>query len=257
MRITVFGASGATGKLVVERLLNEGRQVRGVVRRAESADAWKGNSLFKLTVLDISKASSTDFSKTLEGSDAAISCLGHRISFKGIWGNPRDLVTRVVEKIQYYAAHSEREKPLKLVLMSTTACINASLGEKRPGAEKPLMSAMRALLPPHRDNEDALQLLLDSSNPAGGLEWVAVRPDSLVNAQAPTPYTALPSTIRSPVFDAGVTSRINAAHFMVELVLNQTLWSQWRFLTPVVYNDESIPNSCRYGGIGLDRDPGG
>ena len=68
------------------------------------------------------------------------------------------------------------------------------------------------------------------------IEWIAVRPDTLINKENESEYEIFASIKRSPVFDAGKTSRINVAHFMVELLLNKTLWEKWKFKMPVIYN---------------------
>ncbi|MFT5976107.1 MAG: hypothetical protein ACI9YO_002289, partial [Gammaproteobacteria bacterium] len=55
-----------------------------------------------------------------------------------------------------------------------------------------------------------------------------------------TEYKAYPSPIRSAIFDAGKTSRINVANFMSRLILDpdieQGIWKQWMRQMPVVYN---------------------
>lgn len=40
------------------------------------------------------------------------------------------------------------------------------------------------------------------------------------------------------MFDPGKTSRITVARFMSDLLLDEALWNEWRFKTPVVYNRE-------------------
>ena len=68
------------------------------------------------------------------------------------------------------------------------------------------------------------------------LEWVAVRPDTLINKRIITSYDICDSPVRSPIFDAGKTSRINVAHFISELLCNDDVWQKWKFKTPVLYN---------------------
>jgi hypothetical protein len=48
-----------------------------------------------------------------------------------------------------------------------------------------------------------------------------------------------PSPIRSAIFDAGQTSRINVGHFMAELITNDDTWQQWHGQMPVIYNESS------------------
>ena len=44
------------------------------------------------------------------------------------------------------------------------------------------------------------------------------------------------SVQRSPIFNAGKTSRINVANFITELVSNEELWNKWKYRMPVIYN---------------------
>ena len=63
-----------------------------------------------------------------------------------------------------------------------------------------------------------------------------VRPDNLINADEVTEYEVHPSPIRSAIFKAGKTSRINVAHFMAELITDENTWAKWWGQMPVVYN---------------------
>ena len=63
-----------------------------------------------------------------------------------------------------------------------------------------------------------------------------MRPDGLINSESVTDYELHPSPIRSPIFNAGRTSRINVAHFMARLITGDDLWSVWRGQMPVIYN---------------------
>ena len=68
------------------------------------------------------------------------------------------------------------------------------------------------------------------------INWVAVRPDSLVDENKVTEYEVYPSPIRSAIFNAGTTSRINVGHFMAELITDNDLWNRWKGQMPVIYD---------------------
>ncbi len=68
------------------------------------------------------------------------------------------------------------------------------------------------------------------------IEWIGVRPDTLIDEEKESSYEISPHRVRSPIFNAGKTSRINVSHFMVELTTNEKLWNKWLFKTPVLYN---------------------
>ena len=47
------------------------------------------------------------------------------------------------------------------------------------------------------------------------------------------------SPIRSAIFDAGKTSRINVGCFMADLIGDEEVWNQWMGKMPVIYNREA------------------
>ena len=85
MIILIVGASGATGRLLVEELLNRGQEVRIVVRSLESLPEKIKNhanlSIIEESILDISH---TDMVTLVRGCNAVVSCLGHNLSLQGI-----------------------------------------------------------------------------------------------------------------------------------------------------------------------------
>jgi hypothetical protein len=121
--------------------------------------------------------------------------------------------------------------------MNTTGNRNRDLVEDISFAQKGVILLLRLLLPPHVDNEQAadyLRLTVGQDDPKLG--WAAVRPDGLVDEVAVSEYSMHPSPTRSAIFDAGVTSRINVAHFMADLITDAELWSRWNGQMPVIYN---------------------
>jgi hypothetical protein len=70
------------------------------------------------------------------------------------------------------------------------------------------------------------------------IEWAVVRPDNLIDADQVTQYEVYASPTRSAIFDAGVTSRVNVAHFMADLIASEDTWNKWKGKMPVIYNKE-------------------
>ena len=100
-----------------------------------------------------------------------------------------------------------------------------------------MLALVNLFLPPHRDNVRAANFLVNKiGNMDEMVEWVAVRPDSLVNDDEESSYGIYDSPVSSIIKNTGKTSRINVAHFMAELVTNEELWRKWSFKMPVVYN---------------------
>lgn len=236
MKVLVLGASGATGKLVVRQLAERNISVRAVVRSSAilPEDFSRGGTVEVLRG-NIAEFEPGKIRELLRGCDAVVCCLGHNINFKGIFGQPRSLVYNAVTKIT--DAIPAGNKSIKFILMSTTAYTNASIGEANTSGEKIVFSSLKLLLPPHKDNMLAGDFLVYTLGTKGGIEWVAVRPDSLFDEEAVSAYEICPKKTRS-LFNAGKTSRINVSHFMAELLTNEELWKEWRYRTPVLYNKE-------------------
>lgn len=237
MKVLVLGASGATGRLLVMQLAKRHIDTRIVVRDAAIlSPEVLGNPQIEIKRGNISDFANSELARLLQGCDAIVSCLGHNISIKGMFGQPRNLVSDTMRNIAEVAGKSAGAK-VRLVLMSTTAYTNTLTGEKNSPWESIIFPIIKLLLPPHRDNvraADYLQERIGKHNEK--VEWVAVRPDTLVNEDEESAYEVHQAPTRSPLFNAGTTSRINVSRFMADLLLDEALWREWLFKMPVVYN---------------------
>lgn len=241
MNILVTGATGATGRLLVDKLLEKGHSVKAVVRSPEKLSE-KARSNGNLTIIQspILDLSSDEIKEHLKNCDAAASCLGHNITAKGMFGKPRKLVRDAARKVCLEADHSSRNKPFRFVLMNTTGNRNENLQEKRTIGESLVTGLIRLLVPPHSDNEQAAEVLRrEIGSDHRSIEWVAVRPDSLIDNEKTSPYDLFESPQRSPIFNPGKTSRINVADFMAELISDEELFAEWKGRMPVIYNRET------------------
>jgi len=237
MKTLVLGASGATGQLVVQQLAQRNIQVRIVVRESAIVPIQisddKSTEVIKGNINDFEIVKIKDLVKDC---DSVICCLGHNISFKGIVGPPHKLVYNTVVKI--IEALQSLELNPKFILMSTTAYTNKKSGEVNTFGEKIVFSLLKVLLPPHKDNMLAADHLVYKLGSKTNIDWVAVRPDSLLNEENVSEYELHNNKTRSPIFNPGKTSRINVSNFMAELVTNDKLWQEWKHKTPVIYNKE-------------------
>lgn len=247
MKALVLGASGRTGFKVVQQLLTHNIQVKALTRNTLPFQEMHDKNLevLKTSILEIENK---PLSEILSDVSVVISCLGHNISVKGIFGKPHYLLAEAIKKICLVCFHKEMNIPIKkLIVMSTTACLNPDLrldnngkqSEKFSITETLIMSIMRALLPPQRDNEKTVKLLKEFQHSKKSvIEWVAVRPDTLTDAENVSEFAVFENIQRSPIFNAGKTSRINVAKFMRELITDNRLWETWKFKMPVIYNKE-------------------
>src|SRR6056297_2090390 len=207
MTTLVLGASGATGKRLVEQLLNMGQKVKIIIRpTAKVTDMWKNNEKISIIKANISEVSADEMTRYIIDCQSVVSCLGHNITLRGIFGKPRKLVTNSVKLLCTAIQKNSSEKPIRFVLMSTTANRNWDLNEPISAWEKLLMGLIRLLLPPQSDNEKAADVLREDIGQNHKLiQWVAVRPDTLIDEDFLSEYEIYASPVRSALFNPGKT----------------------------------------------------
>lgn len=241
MKILVVGASGATGSKLVEQLLTKAYKVKVIVRSAEKLkESWKTNDNLQIITASVLDLSDTEMSKIVSDCSAVASCLGHNLTWKGIYGKPRRLVTEATRRLCDAITSNNHQTATKFVLMNTTGNRNRDLNEPISFAQKLVIGLLRLVLPPHVDNEkaaDYLRTQIGENNKS--IEWVAVRPDNLINEGEVTDYEIHRSPTRSAIFDAGKVSRINVGHFMANLISDANLWNTWKGQMPVIYSKSS------------------
>jgi len=238
MTTLVVGASGATGNQMVEQLLNLGQKVKVIVRlTGKTPDTWKNNDKISIIKASISEISVDEMINYLIDCQSVASCLGHNLTLKGVFGKPRKLVTDAVRLLCNAIQKNSPEKPIKFVLMNTTGNRNRDLNESTTIGQKLVMGLIRLLVPPQLDNEKAADFLrVNIGQKNKFIEWVAVRPDTLINEDNVTDYELYASPIRSALFNPGKTSRINVGNFMSRLIVENDLWNKWKGQMPVIYN---------------------
>jgi hypothetical protein len=67
-----------------------------------------------------------------------------------------------------------------------------------------------------------------------------VRPDTLTYDGEVNGYEIYVSPVRSALFKAGTTSRINVAHFMARLLTDRKNRAEWKGVMPVIYNTAQV-----------------
>ena len=238
MKTLVVGASGATGKLVVEQLLSMGQNVKVIVRpTGEIPDSWKNDDQISIINASILEISVDEMANYLADCQSVASCLGHNLTLKGIFGKPRKLVTDAHILLCTALKKKSPEKTVKFVLMNTSGNRNRDLNEAISVGEKLVMGLIRLLVPPQVDNEKAADFLRVNIGQNNNLiEWVAVRPDTLINEDIVSEYELYASPTSSALFKPGKTSRINVGNLMAKLIVENDLWNNWKGKMPVIYN---------------------
>jgi hypothetical protein len=197
----------------------------------------------RLTVVeaDLLSLGGEDLVAHVRGCDAVISCLGHAISVKGVFGPPHDLVTRAAVRLCQAIQESQPDTPVRYILMSSVSVNHPGSSDTRRGTlEKVFLWVLRGLVPPARDNQRAADYLhgeIGASNPL--VQWVAVRPDTLLEGDA-SAYS-LHEYLVSSLFKPDSTNMANVADFMCDLATDAETWGRWAGRLPVIVNGSS-PN---------------
>ena len=237
MDVLLLGGTGRSGGRVLQQLLGRGVNVRAVVRSAERLPAGVADDP-RLAVVeaDLLSLSDAEVRRHVDGCEVVISCLGHVISAQGVFGAPRDLVTRSVERVYRATRELRPAQPVKLILM-TSVSVNrrGGLDTRRGWFERVALWMLRGLVPPARDNQraaDFLQDVIEAADPYA--QWTVVRPDTLREGDV-TEY-ALHEGLVDGMFRPGETNRANVAHFMCELATDSAAWATWQGKLPVIVN---------------------
>lgn len=180
--------------------------------------------------------------QAVQGCDAVVSCLGHNLTFKGLFFPPRKLVTEAVKRLcraieSTNQVSGNQQEPTKLLLMGSDGVASPAGGDdQRSLSERATLTLLRYLIPPHKDNELAAAYISGVKSP--GIEWVVVRPTDLINGDA-TKYSifAKPQKSLFSGSKGGLATRATVAQFMTDLIVSDGLWKEWKGSMPVVHDD--------------------
>jgi uncharacterized protein YbjT (DUF2867 family) len=244
--VLLVGGTGRTGRKVMRQLLDRGVRVRAIVRSRGKLPA-EGAGSSNLTVIEASLLSLPDeaLQQHLRGCDAVVSCLGHVLSVRGVFGPPRDLVASATRRLCRAIEALRPPAPVRLVLMSSVSVNRpGGLDARRGSLERALLWVLCRVLPPARDNQRAADFLLEEIGPANvSVEWAVVRPDALLEGDV-SEY-ALHEGLVNSLFAPGSTNMANVAHFMCELVTNPRTWAEWKGKLPVITNAGASSGTTR------------
>lgn len=233
--VLLLGATGRTGGRVLRQLSERGVRVRAIVRSAERLPEGAAADP-RLTVVeaDLASMSTEALRDHVAGHRTVISCLGHAMSLRGALGPPRDLIEAAVRKVHAAARALRSDAPVRMILMSSVSVQRPDRADVRRGAgERAFVALLRGLLPPARDNQRAADFLAtEVGTEAPGLEWVVVRPDSLIDGGVSS--YRLEEGLVASLFKPDATRMANVAHFMAELATDGGVWRRWRGTMPVI-----------------------
>ncbi|WP_167480827.1 NAD(P)-dependent oxidoreductase [Mesorhizobium waimense] len=164
MELLIFGASGATGRVLVQAALAEGHAVSAFVRTPGKLAIRHE----RLTVIVGDVADRQAVERTVAGHDAVLSCLGVGVPLKH---DPA-----VVAGIGFIVDALQRTGPARLIYLSFLGVHDSrhQLGLLLGGIVVPLLLRHEVA-----DHEAKERLIVQS-----GLDWTIVRPPKLSNGAA-------------------------------------------------------------------------
>lgn len=165
----MIGATGATGRHVLDSALKSGDAITVLARRPEALDDVRD----RITVIAGDATSPDDVARAMRGRDAVIATLGRRKSLRA-----RDLFTRAAEAVVIAAG---RTGVSRLVWMSSFG-----VGDTFRDAAILQKIVYRTLLRDLYRNKSASERIIRES----GLDWTIVYPTSLFDGPLTGKYRA-------------------------------------------------------------------
>jgi putative NADH-flavin reductase len=193
MKLAIFGATGKTGRLLVEQALAAGHSVRGLARDpAKLALQHPQLALVQGNALD-----ATPVADTIRGTDVVISALGIGA------GNPADAITRAVQNmVAAMTAQGQR----RLIVISSLGIGDSY--HQIPLRFKLAMKAIPILRATMADIGRMEEYLKTTA-----LDWIIVRPGGLEDGPARGHWSV--STPQDEL-SAGNLPRADVAAFMLQ-----------------------------------------
>jgi putative NADH-flavin reductase len=180
LKITVFGASGATGAEVVRRACEAGHEVTAVVRGPGRLDYR--HELLRVVVADVMDVAA--IGAAVAGSEAVVTAIGSRTGLK-----PTTVQTDSTASI--VAAMGEHGVR-RLVAVSTSGMTTEGDGPVTRALAKPLLG--KVFRHPWGDMRE-----MESLVRASGLDWTFVRPSMLTDGPRTDYRTAVDRNVRGGI----------------------------------------------------------
>lgn len=196
MKIAIIGATGGTGRKVLERALELGHEVVAVARRPEGITSAEQLIIRQGDVFDVSS-----MAKAIAGTDVVISCIGPTSNFSLGNGTSKGVLnvlaanfspgTVMSEGIPNIVAACQRAGVKRLVMQSG---IGLSDGKELSAGNRWAIGINRRIFSKAIKDKAIAEHAVQRSD----LDWVIVRPAGLNNAAATLNYTAGPSARIAP-----------------------------------------------------------
>ncbi|MGY4508418.1 NAD(P)-dependent oxidoreductase [Bradyrhizobium sp. USDA 3650] len=206
-KILVLGATGATGRLIVNQAVARGYDVTVLVRSAEKARDITGAKLIIGDARD-----ETALREALKGRDAVVSALGTSVS-------PFREVTLLSTATRALVSAMKAEQVSRLVCITGMGA-GDSAGHGGFIADNVFFPLLLKKVYADKDRQEAIVR-------ESGLDWVLVRPSILNNKPGRGPIRALTDLSG---FHGGSIAREDVATFVLDQVRNDT----WLHRSPLI-----------------------
>lgn len=197
MKIAVFGATGGTGKQLVQQALAAGHEVTALVRDPAKLVADHA----RLTVVTGNVLDSVAVERTLQGADGVVMSLGNTDN------NPDYVVSQGTQVV--VDAMKRLGQPKRIVVVSSLG-----VGESKDQVPFAFKMLMKSVLRKPMEDKERQEALVKAS----GLDWTLVRPGGLTDGPATGAYRSG----LDPKIGAGQVSRADVAGFVLEQLTDAT-----------------------------------
>jgi putative NADH-flavin reductase len=198
MQIALFGATGGTGRQVLEQALASAHTVTALLRDPAKIEARSGLTLIQGDVLDQESTS-----RCVQGSDAVICVLGSGVGTEPVEAQGTQ---RILEAMQIHGVR-------RLI-----AVTSLGVGDSREQVSAEFQQAMDTVLQPIIAAKTEQERLIRES----GLDWTIVRPGGLGDG----PRTGDYRSGTDPSLMAGLVSRADVAEFVLRQLSDTTYLHQ-------------------------------
>lgn len=200
MNIALFGATGGTGRQVVEQALAQGHHITALVRDPARLPLSHPN----LTLVQGNVLDDGPVNETLKRADAAIISLG----------NTSDNPDYVVSNGTAVILRAMKDAGVSRVVVVTSL----GVGDSSKQVPLPLRMMMQTVLKKPIEDKNRQEEMVKES----GLDWVIVRPGGLTNKPATGQY----KSGLDPKIMAGQISRADVAAFVLQQLEDDTYLHQ-------------------------------
>jgi putative NADH-flavin reductase len=169
MKLTIFGASGYSGKEILKQALAQGHQVIAFTRTKESITTTHPN----LTVMEGSVLDASAVNKAIRNQDAVIQCLG--IGGKG-YGKPNPIVSEATKVI---VGEMGKENVSRLIAMSNVGAGNSMVAQSWV-FKKIILPYFMKWLQIIIEDKNVMEPMIMNTN----LNWTIVRCPNIVDKPA-------------------------------------------------------------------------